>query len=387
MAKHDLRVDLFYDQQWHDHTADTYTRDPVTITQGRANESGRPAPASMALTFRSPNGAFNPANPAGALYGKIGRNMPVRVSLAAVPEGFEDATLDITVIDGGDAAWARATDQAHTGTWSFKSGAIVDAQSSEAAVTVPAGANSLTFWYRVSSEVDFDFLDVDVDGQAVVLSVSGIVDWTFAHIDVRGASTVTFSYSKDSSMAVGDDAAWVDDITFADIRFAGEAASWRPRQSLDPGDAWVPITAAGIMRRLRQGASPLLSAPRRYIPTTNPVAYWPFDDGPLSQAVRNAVAGGAAFRLSNLPVTVKTQLGGGGELAPWLGPALSVAQAAGTGDSFTGQVNVASDVWSVDWVFRAELQQGQVVLQVTGSGLQAGVNETTRQIYRLWFFP
>lgn len=131
-----------------------------------------------------------------------------------ISEDFEDATLNITVTNGGNAAWARSTASFHGGAWSFKSGTIADSQSTDAIVTVPAGMASLQFWYRVSSEAGFDFLRVFVD-TVLVLETSGAGSWTqSASFDVSAASTVTFRYVKDINTVAGEDSAYIDDLVF-----------------------------------------------------------------------------------------------------------------------------------------------------------------------------
>ncbi|WP_017599193.1 hypothetical protein [Nocardiopsis lucentensis] len=63
------------------------------------------------------------------------------------------------------------------------------------------------------------------------------------------------------------------------VRFVGQVASWPPRWDLSDSDVWVPLQAAGILRRLGQGQSPLQSALRSAIPAYWPPAYWPLEDG------------------------------------------------------------------------------------------------------------
>jgi len=70
------------------------------------------------------------------------------------------------------------------------------------------------------------------------------------------------------------------------LRFSGEVSSWPSRWDLSDSDVWVPIAAAGIGRRLGQGAKPLRSTLRRVLPTYRPLAYWPMEDG--AQAVQAA---------------------------------------------------------------------------------------------------
>ncbi|MEV0617579.1 hypothetical protein AB0I81_29955 [Nonomuraea sp. NPDC050404] len=129
--------------------------------------------------------------------------------MATILEDFEDDTFSLLI--GGD--WARDDDYAAFGTYSLKSADIAAFGVTEATVTVPAGATSLTFYYRVSSEEDYDQFYVLVDG-AERLVASGEVAWTPATLAVTGASVVTFRYDKDQDVDNGSDAAWVDQIEF-----------------------------------------------------------------------------------------------------------------------------------------------------------------------------
>ncbi|MGH3381371.1 MAG: hypothetical protein ACRDS0_31525 [Pseudonocardiaceae bacterium] len=153
-------------------------------------------------------------------------------------EDFEDATLNIDMRAGGNAAWARSTDSVHSGTWALKSPTLLGDQFSDAVIRVPAGATTVSFWYRVSSEAGFDFFQAFVDN-ALVVSNSGDSGWVQATVGVGGAEDITFRYFKDPFTDVGSDAAYVDDLAFSgppiwttdpadfpfDVRFGGEVAT------------------------------------------------------------------------------------------------------------------------------------------------------------------
>lgn len=69
--------------------------------------------------------------------------------------------------------------------------------------------------------------------------------------------------------------------TFVDpsIRFAGEAAAWPPDWDASGANCWVPLTAAGISRRLEQGTQPFQSALYRDLSRADAVvAYYPMEE-------------------------------------------------------------------------------------------------------------
>ena len=66
---------------WLDITDDVYQRDPITITRGRSPEQTQAEPQRMTFTLDNRDGKFSPRNPLSVLYGKIGRNTPVRCKI------------------------------------------------------------------------------------------------------------------------------------------------------------------------------------------------------------------------------------------------------------------------------------------------------------------
>lgn len=81
VAKQPVTVELYYGGAWHD--VPVYTRDNIAITRGTAPEGGGITPATAALTIDDRTGAYDPSNPFSVLYGKVGRNTPIRIKLAA----------------------------------------------------------------------------------------------------------------------------------------------------------------------------------------------------------------------------------------------------------------------------------------------------------------
>ncbi|TDC58587.1 hypothetical protein E1281_01155 [Actinomadura sp. KC345] len=80
----DIRVDLHYGGQWNDIT--DYVRradDGIQIGRGRTDTGFDADPSSCKLRIDNTDGRFSNRNPASPLYGKAGRNTPIRVSIPA----------------------------------------------------------------------------------------------------------------------------------------------------------------------------------------------------------------------------------------------------------------------------------------------------------------
>lgn len=92
MAKTDAIAELFYSNKWNDITADVFTRDPISITRGRPDESQRIPPSTLNLTLDNRTGKYSPRNPTSALYGLIGRNTPIRVAVELAKDTWTRTT-------------------------------------------------------------------------------------------------------------------------------------------------------------------------------------------------------------------------------------------------------------------------------------------------------
>ena len=143
---------------------------------------------------------------------------PWTVGAVGIYEDFSDTDYAVTITDGGNLPWARSQLHYQSASWSLRSGAITNNQTSDAIVTVPDGATALSFWYWTSSEAsgpgfEGDRLLVLADDEQV-LRAQGTTPWTQATIDVTGKTAVTFRYVKDNSTASGEDAAHIDDLVF-----------------------------------------------------------------------------------------------------------------------------------------------------------------------------
>ncbi|MGC5343641.1 hypothetical protein [Streptomyces sp. DT171] len=111
-------------------------------------------------------------------------------------------------------------------------------------------------------------------------------------------------------------------VTDREPLFTGEIAEWPQRWT--PGDhsAWVPLTAAGILRRLGQGRRPLQSTLRRRIPSDPAlIAYWPMEEEQGATQAYSPLDGVAPLRTTGLDYGADTTMPGAGALPTVRAPA------------------------------------------------------------------
>lgn len=115
----------------------------------------------------------------------------------------------------GSADWSVSDINPYEGTYSAKSGNIFDNQQTSISLDWEVYAeDTLSFWYKVSSENNYDYLSFYIDGN-MVDEWSGVVPWTeYITVVPVGSHTFTWEYNKDYSVSTNEDACWVDFITF-----------------------------------------------------------------------------------------------------------------------------------------------------------------------------
>ncbi len=162
---------------------------------------------------------------------------------AVAEDDFEDTATRPNWDSGGPRLWDYAGDEAYEGAMSAKSGALTHGQLTwlEREHT---GGGTLQFWYKVSSEANFDELRFKV-GNQTLLRASGEVDWTlFTHeFETTDPVTLRWEYRKDGSDRgpVGQDRAWIDSFVIG-----ADTTSWSDVvETTEPGTTlvqWTPTT-------------------------------------------------------------------------------------------------------------------------------------------------
>lgn len=86
----------------------------------------------------------------------------------------------------------------------------------------------------------------------------------------------------------------VDNFEVRALRFAGEIVELKPRWNTNHSDRWAELTLSTVLRRIRQGKTPLKSSLRRgYLADAIdlPVQYWPCEEGQDAQRITSVIDG------------------------------------------------------------------------------------------------
>jgi len=116
---------------------------------------------------------------------------------------------------GGNANWIITSLAPYEGIYSAVSGDVTHNQSSQLSVQVSiAAAGTISFYRKVSSEDNYDYLRFFIDN-VLQDEWSGELAWTVVAFNVSaGTHTFKWGYYKDGSVSEGSDCGWIDYIVF-----------------------------------------------------------------------------------------------------------------------------------------------------------------------------
>ena len=129
-------------------------------------------------------------------------------------DDFETGNLlKLGWFSAGDLPWSVESATVLAGSFSARSGAIGDNQTSSLLFTTNFGGGPGSFYFKVSSEAGWDFLSFSVDG-VQQQQWSGEIDWTSYSFPLSaGTHTLEWRYAKDSTLSAGLDAAFIDNVS------------------------------------------------------------------------------------------------------------------------------------------------------------------------------
>ena len=138
---------------------------------------------------------------------------------------------------GGNGNWFGQTGTTHDGIDAGQSGVIGHSQQTWAETSV-TGSGGLSFWWKVSSEGNYDYLEFYIDGVLQTGRISGNVDWTQkTYTLASGTHTLRWRYMKDGSVVSGSDAGWVDQMVWTPdgpTYESWQSTNFTPVQQADP---------------------------------------------------------------------------------------------------------------------------------------------------------
>ena len=175
-----------------------------------ASKTGYTSSSQSVSTGTSANGT--PDNPSVITGNKWG----IDFTLSGVPTITLNQALDnnrLSFSTSGSANWYGESTTWYYGGSAAQSGAITANQYSQLVTTI-TGPGTLSFYWKVSSQAGYDFLDLSLDATNTN-RISGEVDWTKITKTIpAGIHTITWKYSKDGSVNSGSDCGWVDQVVY-----------------------------------------------------------------------------------------------------------------------------------------------------------------------------
>ena len=117
----------------------------------------------------------------------------------------------------GNAPWVLTDETSYSGESSAQSGVITHSQSSSISITRATSSTEITFFKKLSSEFNYDKLHFFIDEEDVG-TWSGSRPWGKVRYPLtQGTHTFRWTYTKDNSVDLGHDCAWIDDISIEPV--------------------------------------------------------------------------------------------------------------------------------------------------------------------------
>ena len=150
----------------------------------------------------------------------------------------------------GNQAWFPETSITHDGVAALQSGAISGSQQSTVSTTV-SGPGTLSFWWKISSETNNDYVNSTVDGVEQSRNSGLLNQWQQKTFYLtNGTHALAWNYTKNATINSGSDAAWLDQVFYVPGGTAAFAAS-------GPADQVVPVSSNATFSVTAGGTPPI----------------------------------------------------------------------------------------------------------------------------------
>ena len=172
------------------------------------------------------------------------QTLSVTQSAGRIPRALDNE--DLNWATGGDADWFATTTCYYAGGSAAKSGSSFRNRQVSWLETNISGPAQLSFYWKVISEVNYDFLTFYLDGTPIY-AISGDVDWQQRAVFIPpGKHNLRWDYKKDNYVSYGEDSGWLDKVELFTI--PEESFSIAPQNTvvaINGGSGTVNVTAPG----------------------------------------------------------------------------------------------------------------------------------------------
>lgn len=137
------------------------------------------------------------------------------VACGLLMEGFETGDFNnYPWTLGGDSEWLIDDEEYYEGIYAARSGSIDDMESSSMQLDLfVLSDGQISFYRKVSSEANYDYLRFYIDG-FMLGNWDGEQDWMQVSFPITpGLHTMKWTYEKDYSVSNGSDCGWIDNIS------------------------------------------------------------------------------------------------------------------------------------------------------------------------------
>jgi hypothetical protein len=185
-------------------TKSGYNFTSQSVSTRKSEDSSRVSGNKWGIDFVGEDASVHPASPAA----------PAPAAYFST-EDFETGDFfRLPWAHSGDSSWTVTPYEKHSGAYSAQAGSIDHNESTTLWVRLDCVSGDITFYRKVSSEPGCDYLEFYIDGVRKD-RWSGTNDWEQVSFHVTAGTRIfEWAYSKDGSISIGSDTAWIDDIVF-----------------------------------------------------------------------------------------------------------------------------------------------------------------------------
>jgi hypothetical protein len=175
--------------------------------------------------------------------GAVTSSLATLVVIPIVPLPYALNNSNVVWTNLANPVWYGQTNISHDGVASAQTFLMTNGQQAVLNTTV-TGPGTLSFWCKVSSQTNSDYLSFSVNGTNKLV-LSGEMDWEQHSFYLpAGQLNLSWTYAKDGSGSAGQDAAWLDQVSFV-VGGTGPFITTQPADQNSLGGAPVTFSVSG----------------------------------------------------------------------------------------------------------------------------------------------